>query len=569
MLTDASALLLLSVVLVSGIAFGALAKRFRLPTVTGQILVGILLGPAVLGVFHHESVERLDPLIDFALGLMAVAVGSHLIWRRLRNAKKRLAYMLLLEATLLPTLVFLAVIYLPQTNWQLAVLLAAIAISTAPATILAIVKETHSRGMFVKTLMATVALNNLACISLFELAHTAVAESLARGEAPSVWIIVGAPLQHLLKAALLGGGVGAVLVLTTRRVARTDRLTAASIVAILLTVGLSEFLGISPLLACLVLGITLANLTPDKEEIGHGVFANFEYAIFAIFFTVAGMELDFGYLVTGGLIALVLFAVRFVGKLAAGWFAMGWAGATDRVRRNLGPALIPQAGLAVGLMLLVTEDQAFTEDARFGPLVPLFLAVVLTVVLLNEIVGPFLTRFALSRSGDLGKDRARLIDFLHEEHIKTSLRGETKEEVIEELVDLLVQTNHIEVDRDKLLTSVLERERIASTCLGDGLAIPHGELDEGAEILGVMGISSRGLPFAAPDGHPVHCMVLLATPVKARGRHLEVLAAMARTLGSDHAVQQQLFHASSPAHAYELLHADEQSEDFNYFLEDD
>jgi len=201
--------------------------------------------------------------------------------------------------------------------------------------------------------------------------------------------------------------------------------------------------------------------------------------------------------------------------------------------------------------------------------VPLFLAVVLTVVLLNEIVGPILTRFALSRSGDLGKDRARLIDFLHEEHIKTNLQGETKEEVIEELVDLLVRTNHIEMDRDKLLASVLERERIASTCLGDGLAIPHGELDDGAEILGVMGISSPGLRFPAPDGHPVHCVVLLATPAKARGRHLEVLAAFARTLGADHAVQQQLFHASSPAHAYELLHADEESEDFNYFLEDD
>ncbi|MHC4932007.1 MAG: cation:proton antiporter domain-containing protein [Planctomycetota bacterium] len=563
MLADSNPLLLLSVVLVAGVAFGAIAKRLHLPTVTGQILVGILLGPAVLGIFSHTSVTALDPFIDFALGLMAVAVGSHLIWRRLRNARKRLTYMLALEATATPMLVFFAVVFLPDTSWQMAALLAAIAISTAPATILAIVKETHSKGVFVKTLVATVALNNLACILLFEVAHTATGRTLEAGAAQSMWSVLVAPVGQLFGAAVIGGGAGLLLVATTRHVVRPDRLTAASIVAILLTMGLSTHLEISPLLACLVLGITLANLTPDKEEIGHGVFANFEYAIFAIFFTLAGMELEFRYLVPGGLLAIVVFSARFLGKVASGTLAMRWAGATNRVRRYLGPALIPQAGLAVGLMLLVTEDEAFRS------LSSLFLAVVLTTVLLNEIVGPLLTRYALARSGDLGKDRARLIDFLHEEHITTDLAAETKEEAIERLAGLLIETNHLKVEKQVFLDSVLLREKSASTCLGDGLAIPHGRLENGAEILGVMGISRQGLRFKTPDGVPVHCMVLLATPEGARDRHLEVLAAFARAIGSDRSVQQQLFHASSPAHAYELLHAEEESEDFNYFLEDD
>ena len=143
------------------------------------------------------------------------------------------------------------------------------------------------------------------------------------------------------------------------------------------------------------------------------------------------------------------------------------------------------------------------------------------------------------------------------------------EDAIARLTELLIETHHLKVDKETMLDSVLVRERNASTCLGDGLAIPHGRLQNGSDIVGVMGISSRGLRFRTPDGVPIHCVVLLATPEGARDRHLEVLAAFARAIGSDRAVQQQLFHASSPAHAYELLHAEEESEDFNYFLEDD
>lgn len=555
-------LLLLGVVLVAGVASGMLARRFHLPAVTGQILVGILLGP-VLHVFDHETILTLQPVTHFALGLMAVAVGSHLHWRKLRPAKRRLLLLLLFELVLVPTLVFLGVVFLPEISWHFGLLVAVIALSTAPATILAIVKETRSQGIFVRTLVAAVALNNIAAIVLFEVAHTAALTVLDPTQGHGVVAVLLEPVGKLLLSLLLGAGIGVLLILLTRRILRPDRLTTMSLLAILLTVGVAtEYDAVfSTLLSCLFLGVVLANLTPDKEEIGHEVFANFEHAIFAIFFTVAGMELDFGFLALGGGIAVVVFALRFVGKVLAANLSMRMAGATDRVRRYLGFALIPQAGLAVGLMLLVTED------AAFQPIASLFLAVVLTLVTLNEIVGPVMTRWALIRSGDFGKDRARLIDFLHEENITTDLHADTLEDAIEELVDLLARTHDVEVDRDALLQAVLRREEERSTLLGDGLAIPHGELPAGDRIVGVMGISREGLPFPTPDGRPVHCMVLLATPPDARPRHLEVLAAFARAIGADRSVRDQLYHASSPAHAYELLHAEEEAEDFNYFLE--
>ncbi|MFV1959686.1 MAG: PTS sugar transporter subunit IIA, partial [Planctomycetota bacterium] len=552
---DLDPILSLAVVLVAGVASGRLARRFHLPSVTGQILVGLLLGP-VLGVFSPGSLDRLGPVTHFALGLMAVAVGSHLHLRRLRPARHRLLLLVALEAILTPLLVFGAVSLMPDTDWQLALLLAVLAVSTAPATILALVKETRARGIFVRTLVAATALNNIAAIALFELAHMAVQSGFDPTLGHTAFDVAIEPLRVIGTSALLGGGVGALLVLATRNVIRPDRLATLSIIAILLVVGVAMQGDLfSTLLSSLFLGMTLANLTPDKEEIGHEVFANFEQAIFAVFFTVAGMELDFSYVVPGGLLAVAVVAARILGKALAGRLAMTWAGSTTSLRRYLGPALVPQAGLAVGLMLLVTEDPTF------APIRGLFLAVVLTAVTINEIIGPVMTRFAILRSGDAGKDRPRLIDSLHEENITTNLDARSMDEAIAVLVDLLMRSHHPPVDRDELLASVLEREKEAPTLLGDGLAIPHGDLAAGDSILGVMGISHRGIDLDAPDGQPVHCIVLLATPPDARARHLEVLAAFARAIGGDRTVGQQIFHARSPAHAYEILHAEEATED--------
>ncbi|MHC4605815.1 MAG: cation:proton antiporter domain-containing protein [Planctomycetota bacterium] len=564
LLRNASELLVLAIVLVAGVTGGALVKRFHLPSVTGQILVGIVLGHSLLGVglFSEKTVESLQPLTHFALGLIAVTVGNHLNIRRLRNAGKRLVLLLVMESILTPAIILPCVLLTGQ-SWGMGVLLAAMAVSTAPATIVAIVAETRSKGVFVKTLVAAVALNNISCILLFELAHTALRLFEPGVQLPTGDILL-APLIQLGLSLLLGGGAGALLVIATRRMVLPDRLATASMIAILLTSGVADYLHVSPLLSCLFLGVALANLTPEKEEVGHAVFADFEYAILAVFFTVAGMELHFENLGTVGVLAALLVAARLMGKFLSALFAMRLAGATRGVRNYLGWALIPQAGVAVGLMLLVREDQVLSQSFR-----DVFLAVGLTTVTFNEIIGPIFVRGALKRSGDFGKDRARLIDFLHEENIVTGLRAATKEEAIGKLTDLLIRSNNLKkVNREKLLRTILDREREVSTCIGNGLAIPHGVLEEGDSIYGVMGLSREGLPFETPDGAPVHCIVLLATPPHMRDRHLEILAALTRAIASDRNIRRQLFGADTAAHAYEILHAEE-AVDFNYFLEDE
>jgi PTS system fructose-specific IIC component len=554
-------LVVLALLTICGMLGGEAAKRLHLPSVTGQLLAGIVLGPSVLGLLGHTEAHALTPVVNFALGLIAMAVGSHLHIYRLENALRRLGWLVVLEAVLLPLLVYGAVRFLGRGDWIFGLLLGTLAVSTAPATIVAIVKETRSHGVFVSTLMAAVALNNVACITLFEMAFTAV--SVNEGVGGGVSRIFMAPFLQLLGAVLVGGGVGAATALITRHVFHPDKLATVSLVALLVTVGVADALAISELLACLFLGATLANLAPEKEEIGHRAFASFEPAILAIFFTLAGLEFDAPSLMTAGLLAVVVIVARAVGKVAAGWLAMKLAGAPASLRQNIGMALVPQAGVAVGLLLKVRESPL---QESLGEI---FFTVGVATVAINEIIGPLTTRWALRRAGDYGKDRPRLIDFLHEANITTEFRAGSKREAVTALVDLLVRSHRLtQLNRQDVVDEIMRREEAMSTCVGQGLFLPHAELEGAPQLVGVMAISREGLDFDTPDGLPVHCIMLLVVPPEARQRHLEVLAALARSVGSDPDIQTQLYHAKSPAHVHEILHAEE-FEDYNYFLEEE
>ncbi len=556
---------------VGGLGAGWLARKVKIAGVTGQILIGVLIGRSGLELFNEADVEALAPMTHFALGLIAVTVGGHLNLRRLHGAHRRLGLLVLAELIITPLLVYTAVVGVLGADWRTGLLLSALAISTAPATIVALIHEMRARGVFTKTLVGAVALNNIACIAAFEVAHMAARVGLTVGGGvdggavaePTVLDYLLAPVQELVLSGGLGFAVGAALVALTRKVVRAEQLATASVVCVLLTAGMADQLGLSPLLTCLFLGMTLANLTPDKDEIVESAFVNARQALFAVFFTLAGMHLDMGALVAASGLVAAAFLGRLLGKVTAGHIALGIAGATENVRRHIGPALVPQAGVAVGLLMTVTADPAM------APLADALLAVGLAVVTANELLGPFLVRNALVKTGEAGADRDRILEFLHEENIVVDLQADTKEEAIERLVDVLIRTNHLDADRERMLKSVLDREADMSTCFGEGLAVPHGIFEGGESIVGAMGLSARGLRFDTPDGIPVHCMVVLATPATERDRHLQVLAALAKAIGTDPNRQRQLFASVSPAHAYELLHAEEGTEDFNWYLDED
>lgn len=559
-LQDASPLLILGAVIFAGVLGGSVAKLAKLPSITGQILVGVLIGEAGLHLFEEHDVEALAPTTFFALGLMTFTIGAQLNLGRLRNAGKRLGLLFLCEAFLVPLVVGAAL--LPFFEFREAALYAALAISTAPATVVALVKEARARGVFVKTLYAAVALNNLACVFLFEVARLVARAEPGAGDLSPTTLIL-APLGQLLVALALGGTLAFLMHLLMTRVVGETRQATASVLSLLLALGLAELIDASPLLTCMFLGLVQSNITRNREKLVDAVFSNFERVFLAVFFTIAGMHLSMEHAAAAGGLAIALLVARFVGKLFAAGLAMKLAGAPAKVRRYLGFALIPQAGVAVGLVVLVQNDP------NLAGIADTFSAVVLTVVTVNEVIGPLLVRFSLQRTGEAGMDRTRLIDFLGEENITTSLQVSNMNEAIEGLVDLLVRSHQLPRDlQPKLLASTLEREAQVSTVLGGGLAIPHGELEGSQQMLGVMALSEEGFPLPSPDEQKVHCIVLLATPSTERERHLAVLAALARSIGGDPQFRERLYHARSPAHAYELLNAETENS-LNPFLEED
>lgn len=550
-------LLAVALIFAAGYPAGLIARRIGVPSVTGNILAGVLLGPSVFHLFGRDVGHEMEPITIFAMGLAAAVIGGHLSYRRLHNAMRRVASITMLEVPLTFGLVA-GGCYLFGAEAPTALLLGAIATETAPATVFAVIREARAKGMLVKTLMADVALNNVCCLVLFSL----VFERLVYLTDPvgGPWLAVAQTLMNLAVAVGLGALIAVVLMLLTRRLGMPE--FTGVLIAILLAAGGAQYFEASPLLACLAFGVTLGNIDRQGEHLISSL-ESLEPALLTCFFTLAGIELNLGQLPSMGLLGAVYFGARLIGKMAGGTAGAHLGSDVPRIQRNMGMALLPHAGLAIGLVVVLRGDPRVPQE--IGSAVT---NIVLAAVVLSELVGPPFVRRAVERAGEKGKDRRRIIDFLQEEHILAPLQSRTKPDAIRELAGFLYRTHGLSgVTVDELIASIEEREETLSTAMGLGVAIPHARVPVGPEIAGVMGISREGIDFEAPDGEPVHVIVLIATPPEHQDRHLEVMAAVARMM-SDPKVRAELSVATNPARAFDAIES-EVNPSYNYFLDDD
>lgn len=552
-----SPLLSIALIFLAAYPAGLFARKLGVPAVTGNILAGVLLGPSVLGVFDRTVAHDLEPITVFAMGLITLITGAHLNYRRLHNALRRILSVTILEVAGTVSLVIFGSLWV-GADWETAILLGAIASATAPATVLAVIREERAKGLLVKTVLASVALDNVLCIVLFAVATTQVAHLSGSIDQP-FWIAAVDSLWDVAQSAFLGTVVAGFLLWVVRR--KGIEPFSGLVVAILLTIGGAQLLGVSPLLAPLILGIILGNSGRENE----GLITSLESLqpmLLTCFFTLAGVDLDLTKLALMGSLGGTYFLCRGAGKLGGGFLGATLAGAVPRLRNNIGPALLPQAGLAIGLVVVLQGDTRLPTE-----LITTITNVVLATVVLNELVGPPLVRRSIARTEEAGKGRRRVVEFLQEEHIQTPLHAEDKWDAIRRLAAFLIKSHGIkEVTADDLIHSVEERERTISTAMGEGVAIPHAKIPAGPEILGAMGICPRGVDFDAPDGNPVHFIVMIATPKEDMDKHLQVMAAVARIV-SDADIRARLITARNPAEAFEAIETG-LSESYNYFLED-
>jgi len=403
-----SVTLALAILLGAGVVAARLARLARLPSVTGYIVAGLLLGPFGLGLIDEQTAGHdLGHFTHLALMLIAFGIGEHLELAPLRRAAKVVSAMGLGESAGALVLVglgtFLAAWLLGWggAGWAagdclvFALLLGAMAVATAPASILHVTRELGATGKLTSTLLAVVAVDNGLAIILFGLIFT-IAKNLVATTGGSLFIMVGRSFGDTLLALGMGLAAGLLLdVIIVRLKHRAEMLTVG--LAVLLLCGeTARLLNLSPLLAGIAVGFIVVNHGRRDVRIFRAI-NDFEPPIYVLFFTLAGAHVDLGALGVAGGLALLYFLLRAAGKIGGAYLGGRLAGAPDMLSRLLGVSLLPQAGVAIGLVFLVQGEPGMKSFSEI--ITPL----VLGSVVLAELVGPVCTRLALTRAGETGE----------------------------------------------------------------------------------------------------------------------------------------------------------------------
>lgn len=380
-----------------GIFAGKVAKSFKLPRLTGYLLVGILVGPYALSFIPSAGVRGLELVKGLAVSLIALAAGTELHLSLIRRVGRKVVFACLgialgvfvvCGATVMllrPMLPFMAQLSFEQ-SLAIAAVISSIVVSFSPTVTIALVQEMRAKGTFTEFLMAMVILGDLVVLVMFALS-VGIARATLGGEM-SIGLLFGGVGWEIFGSLALGVALGIGVLAYLKRVGRELPLfiSAVCFVAAELGVGLH----LSPLLIALAAGALIANLDPGQSNRMHGAIEHAGLPVFALFFAIAGADLHLDALVVVGPVAVVLVLVRGGAIVAA---CKRLLPAEDpRYRSLIWMGLISQAGVTFGLASIVARTfPGFGADIQ---------TLIVAMVTIHELVGPLLMRRALLRSGE-------------------------------------------------------------------------------------------------------------------------------------------------------------------------
>ncbi|NDY43021.1 sodium:proton exchanger [Dissulfurirhabdus thermomarina] len=399
--------LIVGVILAAGLAFGELARRCRLPKVTGYIVAGICLNPHLLPLVPAAFPDRTDPVTHLALAFITFSVGGTLARDRLRRLGRTILSVTFFEAELAFACVVLAFAALRLLRpgafgipagaaLPLSLLMGALACPTDPTATLAVAHEYRARGDVATTIMGVAAFDDAFGIVNYALA-TAIARVLAAGGGFGPLDLAAGPARAIGGGVLLGVFFGAALVALTPLLRRE---TEGEIIVLMLALlglcfGTAAALGVDELLATMTFGAVVANFHPRRRRI-FGLLQRYtEELVFVLFFTLSGMHLDFGALAAGPVLVVLFVVARAAGKFGGAALGARLSGAPEKVRRYVAPGLIPQGGIVIGLALMMRGEPAF------APVADTLISVVIGATVIHEIAGPALAGLALRKAGEI------------------------------------------------------------------------------------------------------------------------------------------------------------------------
>ncbi len=399
-------LFILGLILVTGYFAGRAANFLCLPRISGYIVNGLVFSPSISGIISHQQINNLFSFTsEIALAFIAYSIGGSLLMFRIRGLGKKILWINLTEgfgAFICTCLaVYVSGYFLPplisdngDTFISVILILGGISVATAPAATIAVLHELRAKGPLTTTLLGVVALDDALSIIIFSGAIT-IANQLLLSNADISLIVQGImTIAGAIVVGLVGGLIFKNFLKPSKRPETNLMLTFG---AILLVNDLSNNFGFSPLLANMVMGFVIINKVKHADDLFHQVDI-VEETIFCLFFTLAAAHFNTKVFATSALLGIVLLVGRFIGKLGGTFLGGKISKASPQIYQNLGIALLPQAGLSLGLIFLAK------------PILPLeifdvLLSAMLVSIILNEIISPPLVKYAITKAGENNPDR--------------------------------------------------------------------------------------------------------------------------------------------------------------------
>ncbi|MGV8146213.1 MAG: cation:proton antiporter [Alkaliphilus sp.] len=381
--------LYIGIVLIIGLIGGKLASRVKLPSVTGYILIGLVLGPSVSNIISKELIQSVQFINHLALGILAVSIGMELHRYVFRKFGKTLMIVALGEG-LLTFLIVSTLVYLLGAQICVALILGVLAMTVSPSTVMSILKEYKTRGKFSKNLAALVAIENLNCIFVFAVV-TAILMAFKNAHISgfAVALII---IKEIGLAVVIGAISGAILSLVIKKRPSNNKFLVLLLGAILVNTGIAQMLGLASLLLNMTTGAVITNLV-NRKQIMKAALDMVELPIFVAFLTLAGAKLDLSILISIGLIELAYIVGRLSGKIGGTYLLSKFTDLPNATRKNIGLALTPQAGVVIGLSVIAEQ--------KFPEMDGVITGIVLTGVIFFEVVGPLLLKKALQNTNEI------------------------------------------------------------------------------------------------------------------------------------------------------------------------
>ncbi len=372
----------LGVLFLAGLAADTLGRRTRVPGVTLLLVIGVLIGSSGLALLPKAAIHWYEPLSIVALTMVAFLLGSSL--RRDKVAAHGRAILAVSVAVVLATMVVVAIgLWLIGLPPELAILIGAVATATDPAATQETLREAGGEGDFADTLRGIVAIDDAWGMMVFALAVVAAQAVASAGFDPQLLLVALWEVGGALVLGLVIGLPGAVL---TGRLRPGEPTRIEALGLVFLTAGLALWFEVSFLLAGMAAGAVIANLARHHERAFHEI-EMVERPFLILFFLLAGASMELDALAAVGWIGLGYITLRILGRLAGGWLGGLFGGLTPVERRWIGPALLPQAGVAVGMALVAAVEMPAVGD------ILLTLTIGTTVVF--ELIGPVVTLMAV------------------------------------------------------------------------------------------------------------------------------------------------------------------------------